>query len=702
MRGTNILALFATLGSLFTSPMAYAENPEDKLLWLEDNKSPKVEAWVKEENERTVARFAHNPEYESRLRISNNILTDEQKLDSADFMNGFAYQIHREKGTKEGIWRRKTWSDYTKKVGKWETILDIDEMNIKENSTLSFAYSSCAKPKFERCAIAFSNAGSDARTLREFDLKSKSFVKDGFNFPFSMSSYIWIDENSVLLADGLANENQTYTALPRVWRLWKRGQKAEDSQIVYQGTKDDTKVFASTYSNDSNDSGEPFILLGRTMKGAKKDRKIYRDGKLIAFNVPDMTHAIGISEKRLIIAADVDSKRIKPGTILAIPLDNDQMDATKAVELWRPKEKQFLQTAFLMKGNLYLTMVENIQNRVIKLAISGNQVKESPINLPEGGIIDVYPAGENSDVVKIIWQSSLIPTRLYFYNDRNDELVKFSETPASFNASNLERKQYFAKSKDGTLIPYFVIGKKGFKLDSKNPTQMMGYGGFGQIMIPIYMKLSGKLWLEKGGVFIFTNLRGGGEYGDEWHKAGQFDKKQNVFDDFIAVAEDVIAKKITSARHLGIGGGSNGGLLVAAAMVQRPDLFRAVIAESPVLDMLKFHKMGSGLGTGWIPEYGNPEDPKDALYLRKYSPLHNLKEGVKYPEIFFMTAGNDDRVDPAHARKMAERLKELKQPYLYLEAKDGGHFNGNFQSVAASKAMGTTFMWDKLGPDSKD
>lgn len=697
MRRSSILALIFTSASMLASRLVHAEIPEDKLLWLEDSNSAKVTAWVKSENDRASARFANVPEYEQRLKKSMEILTDDQKLDEAYFMKGNAYQIFRDVGAKEGVWRRKRWADYTKKTSQWETILDVDQLNKTENSALSFLYASCLKPKFDRCAIAFSNAGSDARTTREFDLKTKSFVKEGFNLPLSKSSYIWIDDDTVLLADGFAPENQTNAGYPRVWRLWKRGQNPETSSIVYEGVKEDSKVFGSEYTTDSD---ETVLMLGRAKKGMSKERKIYRDGKLIDMNLPDKTIVLGVNQKRLIVAAEAESKIIKPGTILAIPLEGDKIDLAKGVELWRPKNKQFLQSAFMVKGNVYVKLVEKIQNRIIKLDISRKKIKEIPVKLPDGGIIDVFPAGVSSDIVQIIWQSSLVPTQLYFYNDGTDELIKFSEIPASFDSSNLERKQYFAKSRDGTMVPYYVIGKKGLKLDSKNPTSMMGYGGFGQIMIPIYMKLSGKMWLEKGGVFVFTNLRGGGEYGDAWHEAGKREKKQNVFDDFIAVAEDVIAKKITSPRHLGITGGSNGGLLVAAAFVQRPDLFRAVIAESPLIDMLRFSKMGPG--QGWIDEYGDPDSPQDARFLSKYSPLHNLKEGVKYPEIFFTTSGTDDRVHPSHARKMAERLKELKQPYLYYEAKSGGHFNGNFADAAASKAMTITFLWDKLGPDSRD
>ncbi len=285
---------------------------------------------------------------------------------------------------------------------------------------------------------------------------------------------------------------------------------------------------------------------------------------------------------------------------------------------------------------------------------------------------------------------------MYAFDVLSEKLTLVETMPASFESSDIKTEQRFMTSKDGTQVPYFLISRKAIKLDGKNPTILTGYGGFGISLLPIYMSVSGRLWLEKGGVFAFSNIRGGGEYGVKWHMSAVREKKQNSFDDFISIAENLIKTGVTSPKHLGIRGGSNGGLLVGAVFTQRPELFQAVVCEAPILDMKRFAKMNSAYS--WIKEYGDPEVAEDAKFLNAYSPLHNMSSGKIYPEILFITSHNDDRVHPGHARKMAQRLKELNKEYLYYEHDDGGHFNGSIEWTAKSTAMALTFFAEKLGP----
>jgi prolyl oligopeptidase len=687
------LAILASI--LLAGPSLKADSAEDQLLWLEDSKSPKVEIWVKEENERAKKRLGTGPEYQERYDTAVKILTSNQTISLGYEINGFIYEVYKDAGRKEGVWRRSSWKNYVNKSPVWETVIDIDALNVEEKADYSFGFAYCLKPQNEHCLISFSYAGSDSKIWREFNLKTKTFVKDGFNIPLSKSSAAFKDESTVFLVDALTVASQNNFGNPRLIREWKRGQKIELAPVIYESEKSDPRTFFSQYPAEGRD----ITLFGSKKADGSYVSKIYQDNKLINLKLHDDLIVSGFYKNQIIASARRDSKEHEPGTIFSIPYENQVLSASSIV--WKPNEKEYFDGAMLVNDSLYITLMKDISNSVIKISLADKKHAVEKLPLPAGAMITAGRMGESSDILSFTLQSSLLPTTVYFFDIKSQKLTKFASVAPSFDSSQMERVQKFAKSRDGTMIPYFLIGKKGLKRTDKNPTILFGYGGFGIRMLPIYMALSGKLWLEKGGYFAFANLRGGGEFGEDWHKAGKGKNKQNVFDDFIGIAEDLIATKVTSPRHLGITGGSNGGLLVAAVAVQRPELFNAVVSESPVLDMLRFHKL-MAVGGNWIEEYGNPDVPEEAEYLRKYSPPHNLKANVKCPEILFLTSGNDDRVHPAHARKMAERMKDLKQPYLYSEAIGGGHFNGNISFQAESKALSTSFLWHKLGPESQE
>ncbi len=293
----------------------------------------------------------------------------------------------------------------------------------------------------------------------------------------------------------------------------------------------------------------------------------------------------------------------------------------------------------------------------------------------DSGNTDLTAFDEKSNHVYLSYSDFLTPTSIYHIDDSKKlRASKVLQAPAKFNSSHYKISQLKTKSKDGTEISYFIVYPKKMSLSaSKNPlpTLLYAYGGFEIALTQSYLGSTGKAWIEKGGVYVVANIRGGGEYGPDWHKSALKQNRHKAYEDFYSVAEDLIRRKITTPRQLGIKGGSNGGLLTSVAFTQRPELFNAVISEVPLANMLLYHQWLAG--ASWMEEYGNPDEPIMRKYLESYSPLHNLSKDKKYPEVFFLTSTKDDRVHPAHARQMVARMQELGHPVLYNENTDGGH-----------------------------
>jgi prolyl oligopeptidase len=315
--------------------------------------------------------------------------------------------------------------------------------------------------------------------------------------------------------------------------------------------------------------------------------------------------------------------------------------------------------------------------------------------LPKNASVHIAASIDREDRAFVDVAGFLDPNTLWLVEPEAEGAAPVKSLPSRFDASGNVVEQFEATSSDGTLVPYFVIRPKALRVDRSAPTVLYGYGGFQVSLTPSYLGAAGRLWLEKGGVYVIANIRGGGEFGPAWHRAALKSDRRLAFDDFIAVAEDLIRRGITSPRRLGIMGGSNGGLLMGVMLTQRPDLFRAVVIQVPLLDMLRYHKLLAG--ASWIAEYGDPDLPGEAAFLASISPYHNLKPGIAYPEPFFVTSTKDDRVHPGHARKMAARLQAMGLPFLYYENVGGGHSAAaNLEERARRTALEFTYLTRKL------
>jgi len=366
--------------------------------------------------------------------------------------------------------------------------------------------------------------------------------------------------------------------------------------------------------------------------------------------------------------------------------------------LFEPSPRTSLAGTSQTRHSLILNELDNVRGRLCVLGRQNGTWTRTPLDAPAFGSVSASGVDpDESDDYFLTVTDFLTPSTLYLGRVGRPERQRLKSLPEFFNAQGLEISQHEAISKDGTRVPYFQVSRKGLALEGANPTLLYGYGGFQIPELPSYNGPVGAAWLERGGVYVLANIRGGGEFGPKWHEAARQAHRQRAYDDFIAVAEDLIARRLTSPRHLGIAGGSNGGLLVGVMLTQRPDLFKAVVSHAPLLDMRRFNKLLAG--ASWVDEYGNPDNPQEWAYLSRFSPYQNVVKGKHYPRVLFTTSTRDDRVHPGHARKMAARMKEQGHDVLYYENIEGGHAGAaNNPQAAYMSALAYTFLARELGP----
>jgi prolyl oligopeptidase len=510
--------------------------------------------------------------------------------------------------------------------------------------------------------------------VREFDMASKSFVKGGFETTESKQQVAWRDADTVYIARDFGPGSMTRSGYARVLKEWKRGTPIAEAKVVFEAQETDVGVWPTVV----HEKGRRYERFVRTIDTRYGDKYIRVGDKWTLMDVPrdaDVETFDGWIVVKLRSDWKPAATEFKAGSLLAAKLDPFLAGARDLQVVFEPKPRVALQAYAAVRGALVLDVLDNVNNRVVEARPEGGAWKLREVSVPNASSIGVAAVDrEESDGYWLTVTSFLEPTTLYLGKAGTDTREKLKSLPAFFEAKGLKVAQYLATSKDGTKVPYFVVMRADAKLDGNNPTILYGYGGFEQPMLPSYSGTIGSAWLEKGGVWALANLRGGGEFGPEWHQTARREGRQKTHDDFIAVGEDLVARKISSPKHLGIMGGSQGGLLVGAAFTQRPDLFRAVVCSVPLLDMKRYNKLLAG--ASWMGEYGNPDEPKDWEFISKYSPYQNVVKDKKYPRIFFTTSTRDDRVHPGHARKMVAKMKEQGHDVLYFEYMEGGHAAG--------------------------
>lgn len=698
LASTGLLIGMIALSACKTSTMpdSTAQATDDPNLWLEDVLGDEALDWVRARNtesERAITKAGHFEELESRVL---SILDSTDRIPAAAKRGEYYYNVWQDADNPRGLWRRTTLEEYLKPEPAWELMLDLDALGKAEGENWVWGGATWLQPDYSRCLLSLSRGGADASVVREFDIASKSFVTDGFTLPEAKSQVSWRGPDSVYVGTDFGAGSMTESGYPRVAKLWKRGTPLESATTVFSGEVQDVVTVAS---HDPTPGFErDLVYRGTTFY--TNEVYLLENGQEIKIEKQDSANADLHREWLLLELREdwnVGGNAYKAGSLLAVDFDAFLDGVRDFHVLFEPTERTSLAGYSGTRNHILVNVLDNVKNRIQVLTYSGGSWNRDTLpGLPEFGTINASPVDAlESDDYWLTVTDFLTPTSRWIGRIGAGRPRMAKSMPAFFDASGLTVEQREATSKDGTRVPYFLVMRADAERSGKNPTLLYGYGGFEVSLTPSYNATVGATWLERGGVYAVANIRGGGEFGPRWHQAALKENRIKCYEDFAAVAEDLIEANITSPRHLGIRGGSNGGLLMGNMTVMFPELFRAVVCQVPLLDMLRYDKLLAG--ASWVGEYGDPDDPTEAKWLRRYSPYHNVDPSADYPKVLFTTSTRDDRVHPGHARKMMARMTEQGHDVLYYENIEGGHGGAADNKQAAFMgALAYTFLWQTL------
>lgn len=656
----------------------------DKYIWLEEVNGEEAIKFAKEESEKATAALTKHPYFQDIHSKALEFFGSKEKIPYVNFDGKFLYNLWSDDQNVQGLLRRTTVESFISDNIKWETVVDLDKLSIEYNSKIVFK-GLIPNHAHTKGLLSLSHGGSDANFIVEFDLVKNEILKDGFYLPESKGGAHWVDDNTIRIERNFGEDSVTTSGYARTVRELKRGQSLDQAQIIFEIEKTDMY----SYSKVLFDGDVPHYFFGRVVDFYNIEEFYVANGEKRKLNLPTQAEDHGIINGEYIVSVKVDWNGYKNGDILTYNLKTND---TKLI--YSPAKNESFYSIKKTKDGLYIIIDEDVKGRLYLFTKNGDSWKRELVSLPMNGALDFLSTNEDAQEFFITYHSYNRPST-YYYGKQN-QIVKEVKTAISFfDHHSIEVTQNFVKSKDGETIPYFLVHKKGLEFNGKNPTILYGYGGFEITLKPGFSNGIGASWLTRGGVYVLSNIRGGGEYGPRWHQAALKNNRQCAYDDFFAIAEDLFKQKITSPEHLGAWGGSNGGLLMGVCYTMRPDLFKAINCMVPLLDMHRYHFLLAG--ASWMAEYGNPDDEKDGAYIRKISPYQNIKKLDRNPVMFLNTSTKDDRVHPGHARKFAAKLKELNLPYLYYENMVGGHAGAsNFKETAFKHALDMCFFWENL------
>jgi len=680
-------------------PRAQAVETNDPYVWLEDVNGTRAMAWVKSENSKTVAVLEKDPRYQGLYDDAVAIYEAKDRIPMPSALHGAIFNFWQDGDHVRGIWRRTTLDNYRTPSPQWTTVLDLDALAAAEKANWFLKDVTCAEPKEDRCLLSLSDGGEDAVTVREFDVPSAHFPAGGFVLPHGKQQAAWMDEHTLAVAREWQPGELTVSGYPFVVKRLKRGAPLSAAREIFRGTSTDVDAAPSALDDGA---GHHAVIITRDVTTFESENYLVTGHGVVKLALPKKIEIKTLFDGKVIMGLAEDwsanGATFKEGSLVAfdVAAAGHDPEHLKPVLLYAPGPRESFAAAAATRSALVVTTFDNVRGRAsIYRPEPGAAWKPAALDLPDNATIGIADTDLHSDIAFLSVAGFLQPSSLYLLDAKGNRPLQIKTIPAKFDASRDGVDQFEATSNDGTKVPYFVVHPKGMKLDGSHPTILNAYGGFQVSETPFYSASIGKLWLEKGGVFVLANIRGGGEFGPAWHEAGLKTHRQRIYDDFAAVARDLIARKITSPRRLGIEGGSNGGLLMGVEFTQHPELWNAVDIQVPLLDMLRYEKIAAG--TSWVGEYGSVANPEEAAFLRSISPYANLKRGVHYPEAFIWTTTKDDRVGPQHARKFAARLSEYAVPYLYYEVIEGGHGSGaNLKEKAHTTALEMTYFARKL------
>ena len=669
---------------------------EDPYLWLEDVTGTRSLDWVRQKNETTQSHFEASADFKNLEGDLLEILDSDERIPFVSKAGSFYYNFWRDKDHERGIWRRTTLKEYRKADPKWETILDLDELADQENENWVWDGASILRPGYARALIGLSRGGADASVTREFDMSRREFLKDGFNRAEAKGNISWIDQDSVFIYTDFGEGTMTSSGYPRIAKLWRRGQPLNEAEIVYEGTVDD--MYIGAMHDDTPGFERNFVQ--RTL--AFYNDELYLrsdDGQLKKVDAPNSANK-NVSKDYLLLELrepwNVGGVGYQAGSLLVTKFD-DFMAGKKSFEIvFEPTENSSLASYTLTRNHLILNVLEDVKNRIYVMTATDLGWQKQPLTgAPEIGTVGLRAVdADESDAYWMTSSGYLTPTTLY-YGEIGEMPEQLKQLTPLYRADGLKVSQHFATSKDGTQVPYFMVSKEDLALDGDNPTLLYGYGGFEISLTPGYQASVGRAWTSQGGVYVVANIRGGGEYGPRWHQAALKQNRLKAYEDFAAVAEDLVKRKVTCKDRLGIQGGSNGGLLVGNMVALYPDLFSAAVCQVPLLDMKRYHLLLAG--ASWMAEYGNPDAPGEWDFIKTFSPYQNIEPDVAYPAVLFTTSTRDDRVHPGHARKMMAKMYDQGHDVTYYENIEGGHGGAaNNKQRAYMQALAYSYLKERL------
>lgn len=689
---TTALALAALLAA------GTAHATDDPRIWLEEVTGEGALNWVKGQNQLATSEITQDPAFEDiRVRLLAAYDSDD-RIPYASMRGGFLYNFWRDAKHPRGLWRRTTLEQYRTESPEWEVLLDLDALAEREQENWVWSGSTCLPPDYERCLIRLSRGGADATVVREYDLGSLSFVDGGFTLPEAKSRISWVDRDSLFVATDFGEGSMTTSGYPRVVKLWKRGTPLSEAEQIFEGAAGDVSIGAF---KDHTPGFEREIVYRAITFYTNETWLRDRRGRLARFDKPDSANVSFWRDYALIELRDdweINGRTYIKGSLLAAPVRRWLRGRRDVEVLFEPTELSSLRSFSGTRSHLLVNTLDNVQSKVEVLTPGkrGWTRADLPGLLELGQVSASAVDPDNSDAYWLNLSGFLTPSTLAYGEIGKGEAETIKQLPSFFDAEGLQVSQHFATSKDGTEVPYFQIAPKDLELDGSNPTLLYGYGGFEVSLLPSYNATNGIGWMERGGVYVLANIRGGGEFGPRWHQAALKENRHRAYQDFAAIGQDLVARGVTSPERLGIRGGSNGGLLMGNMYTLYPDLWGAVVCQVPLLDMRRYHQLLAG--ASWMGEYGDPDDPEQWSFIKTFSPYHNVGEG-DHPPMLITTSTRDDRVHPAHARKMTHLLRSLDKQVLYYENIEGGHGGAaNNEQSAFMGALAFTFLWSTLSP----
>jgi len=668
---------------------------EDSYMWLEEVDGQEALEFVKHESEKTYEKLKASNHYQGIYDKALEIYNSTDRIAYPTTYGEYVYNFWKDKDHVRGIWRRTLKADYISGEPRWETILDIDALAEADGKKWVYKGASGLHPDYNRFLVRLSDGGGDAVVTKEFDVNTKSFIEGGFFMPESKGSATYVDEKTLVVGSDFGEGTMTTSGYPNQVKLWKRGTPLEDAELIHEGNTEDV----GSWSWVIRDGDKKYVSVFRAKTFYTRETKIWQGDKFVSLDIPEDASPNGVINDQMILDLKsdwtVNDQTYMQGSIISLNM-TDLLTGKHSIKLlYQPDEYSSVSGFSTTKNTVILNILKDVIGELYIYRFNGDNWNRQKVDAPEFGTLSVVSTDELTDDYFFQFENFLTPETVYYGNAESNTFNAFQSLPAYFEGSKYQVQQYKVKSKDGTAVPYFVVAPKEMRGDGTYPTLLYAYGGFESSSLPFYSGTFGSGLLDNDCVFVLANIRGGGEYGPKWHQDGLKEKRQNVYDDFHAVAQDLIDRRITSPQHLGIMGGSNGGLLVGVAFTQRPDLYNAVICQVPLLDMQRYNKLLAG--ASWMGEYGNPDIPEEWEYIKKYSPYHNLKEGLEYPEVFFYTSTRDDRVHPGHARKMAAKMIDMGYPVYYYENMEGGHAGSSTnEQRAKSTAMSFSYLLEKL------